>query len=420
MTDFTAALRTLRYASLLKRPSRPAVGSRIASVSVSDGPSETAAQRVQINTVFVNDAPVTSFAGGAVNSSEPFVENSRPGVPFARLSLTDVDGPNIVQVQVRLLSTSNSSDELLFVSQPALGSPLIVSTTDNGKAIFISGVATPAEYEALLKIMIYINTMEEPIDRAPLVSIQASDGLLTSEPSFVTMAIINTPDKPVVFLGGLGQIDFAATFVEETAPIPVAASNATITDSDSDTFVLAIVTLTEVEDGVAEGLSLDSRFGRLLETRRGRVIDYVILPANTTRDGYAEAFQALRYYNNALEPLGATREAAFIVTSGDASSFDSSTTITIERINDNAPVFNSPGSSFVRSEGLAAGSSLVSSVVATDADVGVDGNIRYSIAQVSQDPDMSYGRVLTVAICLGDWPSATWCCSDGCQRVVCN
>ncbi|MDD1967828.1 retention module-containing protein, partial [Pseudomonas putida] len=150
-------------------------------------------------TIIDNDAlPVVDLNGAAAGTDNQatFTEGDK-GVAIAPdLKVTDVDSPLLQGAKVTL--TNAQADDSLVVGSPN-AKITVTTTTVNGQIVLtLSGAATSAEYEAVIKSITFGNSSENPsaIDRN--ITVTVNDGQNDSVAVTSTVHVVPVNDAPVV------------------------------------------------------------------------------------------------------------------------------------------------------------------------------------------------------------------------------
>jgi len=163
----------------------------------------------------VNDAPVVTTSGGALD----YTEND-PATPVdPALSVSDLDNTALVGATVRITGGYASGEDLLSFT-PAGG---ITGAWDSPTGtLTLSGPATLADWQTVLQSVAYQNTSDDPTAGARTIELVVNDGAASSAVATRTVDVTAVNDAPVASA-------VAASGDEDDAWIPV-----TLTGSDVD------------------------------------------------------------------------------------------------------------------------------------------------------------------------------------------
>uniref|UniRef100_A0A1X7V4J9 Cadherin domain-containing protein n=1 Tax=Amphimedon queenslandica TaxID=400682 RepID=A0A1X7V4J9_AMPQE len=309
--------------------SEPYPGGRMVELSVFDGVhhSNTLAINITVSVIDDNCPVITSSL-----SQIDFTEGDHYldiGLGLG-LMLTDSDQHNISHqiisgVQVTLLN--GNSLERLTVNTTGL--PLMVQdmTLSNGRAIEISGPASIATYQNVLRTLRYENPVPEPTkglrlgsiallsEQCPMYSLNYSVNVITVNDN---APVIATNATMVDYREGSGSllismiIDFTLTDLDTDFPI----HNATL-----------ILTPGDIRDSGHESLSVDTSLipaGIYFEASGGQTQLSFVGPSSVSN--YQELIRSLSYSNTASEPTLGNRTLTITVSDG---AFTTQTTLTI-------------------------------------------------------------------------------------------
>lgn len=189
-----AALKGLTYA-----PSQDYNGPATLSISAGDGNSTSLNTTVTLNVTAVNDAPVID---STASTPVAYTENDGATVVNATLTVSDVDSATLTGATVKITANFASGEDVLsFTSQGG-----ITGTYDAQTGVLtLSGVASLADYEAVLRSVSYENTSNNPSNAPRTIEFQVDDGSSAHSTSNIVSATVNVSsanNAPVLTLGG--------------------------------------------------------------------------------------------------------------------------------------------------------------------------------------------------------------------------
>jgi hypothetical protein len=169
---YQAALRSVTY---LNSSVTPNTAQRIVTFTVSDGQSTGAATR-DLKLTTANYPPFLATTPGVLEYHEKY-----EGAPVdSSLVLRDLDSANITGATISITSNLRSSDDQLWV-YPQSG---ITPSYDADRGILtLSGIASVATYEKVLRLVTYGNTSCDPRTLTRTVTFVVSDGQATATAS---------------------------------------------------------------------------------------------------------------------------------------------------------------------------------------------------------------------------------------------
>lgn len=144
-------------------------------VTASDGTVTTAPQRFSVSVTPVNDAPILSGAGAPVT----YVENAAALLVVPNLTLGDVDSATLASARVEI-GAARPEDRLVIGSwRPENGQSQTfgnVHVLYNNGVLLLTGIASLAEYQGVLRLVGYANASDRP-DIAPRsITVTVDDG----------------------------------------------------------------------------------------------------------------------------------------------------------------------------------------------------------------------------------------------------
>ena len=182
-------------------------------VVISDGKGGTVTQQVTVTVNGTNDGPVVDLNGAptvGINTSLPFEENAAATIVAPDLMLSDADATaTIHSALVKITDFASAEDILAYTG--TLPSSVTANTAVAGQITF-TGVATLADYQALLQTVTYRSTSENSTDITREVTFTVNDGLADSAVATATVNIERVNDE----LTGAASVDLVDQFA--TAP----------------------------------------------------------------------------------------------------------------------------------------------------------------------------------------------------------
>jgi Mg-chelatase subunit ChlD len=134
--------------------------------------------------------------GNGVNSETTFTEG-QAGVSIAdQVTITDADSPNLQSARVTL--TNPQDTDTLVVGSPNANIAVSTATVNGQIVLTLTGAATAAEYEAVIKSITFQNSSEDPsvVDRT--ITITVNDGQNDSVPVTGIVHVVSVNDAPTV------------------------------------------------------------------------------------------------------------------------------------------------------------------------------------------------------------------------------
>jgi hypothetical protein len=184
----------------------------------------------------VNDPPAVDLNGPAAGTGydASFIEGGVP-VPIvdaAAMTVTDIDSNVLVEATLTLASAPDGSDEVLAVNVGGSG----LSAAYAGGVLTLTGNASVADYQAVLRTATYSNVSNNP-DETPrqIAFLVEDDGGGVSAPAVATVAVAGV-NSPPQFVPGSDQ-----AVLEDAGAQTVTAWATGIGDGDDGTQALTFV-----------------------------------------------------------------------------------------------------------------------------------------------------------------------------------
>ena len=365
----------------------PTLGTRMFTFVVSDGEAESVPVFVSLFFAAVNDAPVISLTGFADSSNftVDFVEDSDEAVSIVSPNavIVDVDNDSLSYLNLTLLDPEQS--ESISVSVANGIDTILVMPVDGNSITLVPTTGTSAplsDFVAVLRTARYTNVAEEPTPGTHTVQFLVSDGLDVSLPVFSEVNIIPVNDRPMLDLDvdSPGTDFVAGPFEERGDPVSITGSSISLMDND---IIQSVELIQIVIQGAVDGLderttSSNPSFGLPLPSN-GQSIFYFIGEEYFNNTDPITYLTSLQYSNTRLEPTPGDRIITIAVSDGVDFSNTALVHLTVVGINENSPQFTMNTYSFTTTESLPPPVQL-GSVTAVDIDDGVDGFVRYEIA----------------------------------------
>ena len=359
------ALRTLEYINL---HSPPVEGSAIIQFNASDGQLNNKPTTHTINIVHSNTGAATIDLAG--RNSLNFTENSVTSVQIvtqeARIVDADLHQTTADHITVTLLNRQDGPEEKLTVVGNVSAAITVHPLLDN-TAVRLIGPATHGDFLQALQQIFYTNTAPEPSDFPRWLQLVVTDGPLTSDPVNITVYTYLVNDNPpaVDLNGGSDGVDFSTEYTEEGAGVRLASTNAVLNDGDRSQTTLRSVNVTLLNSQVGDHLWVTAP--RLGGVQLISVSDTQIILSGPARFAeFQQAILSITFNNSQNEPNNTPRRVSISASDGDFST-TAITTVTIEYVNDNRPLFRPSQYNVTVTESRSVPWSLLR-VSATDAD----------------------------------------------------
>jgi VCBS repeat-containing protein len=157
-----------------------------------DGTSQSNTATVIITITAVNDAPdLNDFSGSTVN----FLEDNGAVQIIPGILVTDPDNTNLASATVSITSGLKTEEDVLsFVASAGITGSYNAATG----ILSLSGSATTAAYQTVLRTVRYNNISQNPTTTNRTIQTAVFDGNLTSNILSKTLAVAGQNDPPVV------------------------------------------------------------------------------------------------------------------------------------------------------------------------------------------------------------------------------
>jgi large repetitive protein len=320
IADYQAALRAITY---INNSTTPTETPRRLSFIVTDDTNVTSAAEERLITVRNTlNAPFITTTPGAI----AYDENDGAVIIDAGVAVSDIDSDDFASATVTIGGYVTGQDALTFIDQPDItkavdsvtGNVTFTFTAQpNITAVFspltgiltLTGVASKADYQAVLSSVAYINSSADPTGATRTIRFQANDGVSDGNTAFRPLQITGVNNPPEVTLA-------ASSFIyTENAGAVFVDGLLTVKDLDNLTLNRALVILEGYVDGedilsfvAAPGIAglFDAATGRIAFT--GQV-------TSTVAD-FETTLRSLKYTNTSSNPTPGTRTVKITVNDG--------------------------------------------------------------------------------------------------------
>lgn len=313
-----------------------------------------------------NLAPEVDLNGAVtgIDFSTAFTEDGGPvaAVDPVELTVADANDTNLESATVTLTNAADGANELLAVVTSSTNITAVYN--DSTGILSLTGSDTLANYQTVLRSLTYDNTSQNPTEGDRTIEVVVSDGDDSSATATSTVTVTAQNDAPVVDLDSTDpSSDFQAAFTEGAGPIAIVESQMTIVDEDDTMLSSATVTITNLLDGTAEVLAVNTDTTGIT-AEYNDATGMLTLTGTETVATFQQVIRTLTYDNSSSDPDATSRLVEITVSDGVESSIARTSTVTIATVNDDpdlAPIANQIG--FVDEE-------LVIQITASDNDSG--------------------------------------------------
>ena len=320
----------------------------------------------------VNDLPIIDLNGApspGLNYATTFTEDSGAAVLLSEsLAILDPDHPNMVNASVCGVLPDAGEGIILMSSHASITIVPNVVGQDGRTCFHVLGTAPRMVYEEVLGLARYINPVDEPSGSYRTITFHVHDGEHSGySATNVTINFVN--DKPDLYVNSQMGTETNLSFTENNSPIYI-LPNAVVSDSDSLVFNGFNITMTGVRDGLLEALIVThpAAVGTLPTNSGSETVLRHTFATPVNQSTLEAVLRSITYINAEPEPLvGVRMIRTSIADDMDAASEMVLTRVTVNAVNDNAPMFSQAQYMACVPEGVR-GHCVDVNIVATDAD----------------------------------------------------
>ena len=283
-----------------------------ADTSVNGGNSAFSASTNSMSVMItsVNDLPLL---GGLPAEPLQYIEDASPLVLAASLTVTDVDSPFLASATVRITNAVDGDAEWLLVTTNGTG----ISASYVGGVLQLSGAASPAAYQQVLRSVKYWNASQDPEPDDRVFQFSVADNQGSGPPSSVVVSVQPVNDPPELDLNGNGSgMDFVTTFYVNRGPVPVVDEGLVVTDIDNTTIKSATVRITNIKNKQAEVLAADINGVANIKVTYDPLTGELKLEGVDSVANYQRVLRTVTYDNILPEPDTTLRTIEFLVNDG--------------------------------------------------------------------------------------------------------
>jgi hypothetical protein len=237
VADYQDALQSVTYDDTSDDPSNVP---RLVSFTVDDGAASSNTGWRTISVVPVNDPTTIATSGGAIT----FTEGDAPAAVDDTLTVTELDDPAVTRAEVHVTTGFHSGEDHLSVTTVA---GVIAAWDGTTGTLDLSGAASAATYETILRTVVFSNDSEDPTAGDRTVEFRADDGSGDGPVATRTVAVVPVDDPPVAR-------NDTATVLEGRAVVVDVLAN----DDDPDTQTVHIGSVQQPADA-----AVTIQFGKL-------------------------------------------------------------------------------------------------------------------------------------------------------------
>lgn len=267
-------------------------------------------------------------------TSTSYTEDNSPITLDVTLTIADDSNDDIIGATVSIISNLNGSEDVLSVT-PQFG--VTGSFSSSTGVLTLSGSASLANYETVLRSVTYQNTSQSPneVQRDIQISVTDFDATNPSTQPIIAVDVVAVNDLPV-----LASSASSVIFIENGTPI-IVDNSITINDVDDTNIDAATVSITTNFSSSEDFLSFTDQNG--VTGAYNTTTGVLSLSGSASLANYEFALQSITYQNSSDNPTVATRTITYEVNDGSSTSIPSLNDVVITPVND-APMINTESS----------------------------------------------------------------------------
>lgn len=291
-----------------------AAGQRVdATQTGGNSPFSAAAGVIVAAVTPVNDAPTL---GGLPAAALLYTEDATPLRLMPGVVLADIDNDALASAAVRLANLIDGDAEWLLATTGSTG---ITAAYADG-LLQLSGVASPAAYQQVLRTVAYRNTSQDPQAAARSIQVTAADAQAGSPVYSLAVQVQPVNDLPALDLNGSGAGENDETvFYINREPVFI-APDLVLADVDDTTLTAATVRITDLRDEQAELLTADVSGAANIKRSYDPAAGVLSLTGVDSVANYQLVLRTVIYDNILPQPDTADRHLTVIVSDGVGSS----------------------------------------------------------------------------------------------------
>ena len=393
---FITTLLRLRYSNIADELGGE---ERVIEFTVSDGQLTNDPIAVTtISIVEVDDVPVLDLNGeGEPGTSVEvkYTEADPPTLIAADAVIEDPDSPLLTQMTIEFEPFDEGDESIavdLGILSPGSGITCNLSPC-NGTSLDLSGEGVKDDYQSLLRTLAYVNVkqpQELPNLRDRIITVQVKDSQSLSVAGTEIVIDFLANQSRVIIQLDIPNQDYFTEYTEgQSQSISVVGDQIRIVDTSLVTLQSVDLTIrSNLPGGVREAdedifINTAQLAGLEIGVEIHAVLKRITFSGEAPLEDYLTAIRHVMYRNREDEPDPMHRFIDFVVDPGGGAPRDFAfTNITIININDHSPLC-SPQLQTVLVREDTQPVSLIHTLTATDADVGVGSVVKYE--QISGD-----------------------------------
>jgi hypothetical protein len=184
--DYQTALRAVTYENTSDAPNAAA---RTVTYTVNDGDDDSNTATRSVAVTPVNDLPATAVAAGSVS----YIEDASPVQIDGTVSVVDADDASLIGARVEITSGYRQGQDALSATS---GGGVTATWNAATGVLTLTGSASPATYQTVLRSVAYENTSQEPSTDTRTITFSADDPSGTGNTDTRDIAVTSVNDRP--------------------------------------------------------------------------------------------------------------------------------------------------------------------------------------------------------------------------------
>jgi len=305
--EYERLLRGITYNNLNQNPDD---NERIFEIICADDENlQSNPSRVSVHVESIDNPPqIYSPVVGEDNLHHAIFYEGSQGVPVLNTFTTilDPDDTELNQCQINLIVPEGTIHEMLQLPLPStVPEQIFVNFSPNHHTVLFQGKDTILNYQYVLTLVQYVNTMENPIVAERTVEVFCEDASgLRGPVSIFIVDVVPTNDPPVITLQPLDLIQ--PTWNEDLQRVNVILNLVPVLDIDSQSLSRCEFHLLRRLNGDLEGLStqvFDSSILTAYDTQTG----LLSLTGPSLINKFNSIIRSIQYFNKDPIPAGTSR-----------------------------------------------------------------------------------------------------------------
>ncbi len=296
----------------------------------------TATASADINITADNDAPVVQLGDSANDFTATWTEDAgATNITHANATITDVDSANLASMTVSITAELDPNGDYDVLQADTAGTPIVASYDATTGVLSLTGSATVAQYQQVLRSVTFSNTSDTPHPNARTIEVVVNDGSADSTTRSCTMNVTTTNDVPVLNLDpnntSGARPNYEVDFTEGGGPVGIVAGDAALADPDDINVASMTVTLVNKKTGDA----LDgTAAGTIVKTAYDSGTGILAFSGSESTANYMTTLQSLTFTNSEDIPDTTPREIQIVVNDGTGNSAIYTSTVNVVEDND--------------------------------------------------------------------------------------